>query len=73
MSLYLLEHQFLLLRSEFPPQEPTDWAQPVKLDCRCADCRQLQSFAEDPAQKVILRPGLISRSGLVSSDCVSVA
>jgi hypothetical protein len=44
--------EFLLLRSEFPPREPADWAQPVNLDCRCADCRQLQSFAEDPAQKV---------------------
>ena len=40
------------LCSEFPPREPADWAQPVKLDCRCADCRQLQSFAEEPAQKV---------------------
>jgi hypothetical protein len=52
LSLWKCAAEFLLLRSEFPPREPTDWAQPVKLDCRCADCRQLQSFAEDPAEKV---------------------
>jgi 2OG-Fe(II) oxygenase superfamily len=51
-SLWKGAAEFLLLRSEFPPREPADWAQPVKLDCRCAECRQLQSFAEDPAQKV---------------------
>ncbi|HEY0792046.1 MAG TPA: hypothetical protein VGD78_13365, partial [Chthoniobacterales bacterium] len=43
---------FLLARSEFSPPAPTDWAQPVKLDCDCADCRGLQAFAEDPARQV---------------------
>jgi len=52
LRLWKYAAEFLLLRSEFPPRKPTDWAQPVKLDCRCADCRQLQSFAEDPAQKI---------------------
>jgi len=51
-SLWKSAAEFLLLRSEFPPRKPTDWAQLVKLDCRCGDCRQLQAFAEDPAQKV---------------------
>ncbi|MBW0000927.1 MAG: 2OG-Fe(II) oxygenase [Verrucomicrobia bacterium] len=44
--------EFLLARSEFPPREPTDWAQPVNLACRCADCRELQAFAEDPVRQV---------------------
>jgi hypothetical protein len=52
LAIWKCASEFLLLRSEFPPREPADWAQPVKLDCRCADCQQLQSFAEEPAQKV---------------------
>src|SRR5262249_9226657 len=51
-SLWKYAAEFLLLRSECPPREPADWAQPLKLDCRCPDCRQLQSFAEDATQKV---------------------
>jgi 2OG-Fe(II) oxygenase superfamily len=52
LTLWKCAAEFLLRRSEFPPREPADWAQSVKLDCRCADCRQLQSFAEEPAQRV---------------------
>ena len=52
--LGLWEHavQFLLTRSEFPPQPPVDWAQTAKLNCRCPECRGLQSFVEDPARQI---------------------
>ena len=43
---------FLLARSEFPPSQPTDWAQPAKLDCGCADCAELKRFAEDPQSQI---------------------
>ena len=51
-SLWQHAAEFLLARSEFPPQEPTDWTQPVKLKCRCADCRELEAFAQDPVRQV---------------------
>jgi len=41
--------EFLLGRSEQPPESPTDWRQDVKMVCRCEDCRELQAFAHDPA------------------------
>ena len=41
--------EFLLARSEQPPQSPKDWRQDVKIVCRCDDCHELQAFALDPA------------------------
>ena len=43
--------EFLLHRSARPPQSPADWRQEVKLSCACADCRELQAFTLDPAEK----------------------
>jgi hypothetical protein len=43
---------FLLARSELPPAEPTDWAQPADIECRCADCRELEAFARNPNERV---------------------
>jgi 2OG-Fe(II) oxygenase superfamily len=40
--------EFLLVRSEQPPESPTDWRQDVKIVCRCDDCGELQAFAFDP-------------------------
>ena len=40
--------EFLLARSEQPPESPKDWRQDVKIVCRCDDCRELQAFALDP-------------------------
>jgi hypothetical protein len=37
---------------EFSPREPADWAQPVKISCRCPDCRELEAFARDPVRQV---------------------
>ncbi len=44
--------EFLLCRSEVPPEPPSDWRLDVKLSCSCPDCRELQTFARDPAQRV---------------------
>jgi hypothetical protein len=43
--------EFLLARSEQPPESPTDWRQDVKIVCRCDDCRELKAFAFDPARQ----------------------
>jgi hypothetical protein len=49
----LWEHsaEFLLLRSGEPPTAPKDWRQDVKLSCSCPDCRELLTFALDPAEQ----------------------
>ena len=44
--------EFLLLRSEVPPQPPSDWRLDAELSCTCADCRELQAFALDPNASV---------------------
>ena len=44
--------EFLLLCSEVPPEPPSDWRLNVELSCSCPDCRELQSFARDPVQRV---------------------
>jgi hypothetical protein len=44
--------EFMLRRSEVAPQPPSDWCLDVDLSCACPDCRELQSFARDPAERV---------------------
>ncbi len=44
--------ELLLERSEQPPQRPKDWAQPIDLDCSCADCQELEKFAADPDAQI---------------------
>jgi hypothetical protein len=44
--------EFLLMRSEVPPEPPADWKMDVEISCSCADCRELQAFAHDPAAQV---------------------
>ncbi|MEO5960923.1 MAG: hypothetical protein ABIR80_17585, partial [Opitutaceae bacterium] len=43
--------EFLLTRSESPPAPPKDWRQEATLSCRCADCRELETFARNPAER----------------------
>lgn len=50
--LWTSSAQFLLLRSEVPPQPPPDWRLQGRFTCTCADCRELQAFAGNPAEKV---------------------
>ncbi len=44
--------EFLLGRSEVSPEPPSDWNMDVEISCSCADCRELQAFARDPAAQV---------------------
>lgn len=43
---------FLLQRSEVPPQPPADWHLDAELPCTCADCLELQAFARDPRERI---------------------
>lgn len=51
-QLWTSAAEFLLLRSEVPPQPPSDWRLPAQLSCTCADCRELQAFAHSPTEHV---------------------
>jgi len=44
--------QFVLQRSEHPPEAPRDWRQEANLACSCTDCRELRAFANDPVEQV---------------------
>ncbi len=44
--------EFLLQRSEIPPKPPVDWRLSMELSCSCTDCRELQTFVRDPAERV---------------------
>jgi hypothetical protein len=44
--------EFLLQSSEIPPKPPLDWRLNIELSCACPDCRELQTFARDPAERV---------------------
>ncbi len=51
-TLWTSAAEFLLQRSEVPPQPPADWRLTAKVSCTCADCRELQAFARDPGERV---------------------
>lgn len=40
----------LLSRSEHPPRPPADWRLHAKISCSCADCAELQAFANSPTE-----------------------
>jgi hypothetical protein len=44
--------EFLLTRSEQAPPPPTDWKHDVTLSCRCEDCRELQAFGRNGAERM---------------------
>jgi 2OG-Fe(II) oxygenase superfamily len=44
--------EFLLRRSEAPPQPPSDWCLDAEFSCHCPDCKELKAFAHDPAERV---------------------
>lgn len=44
--------EWLLSRSEVPPQPPPDWRLDRRISCTCADCRELEAFVQDPVEKV---------------------
>ncbi len=50
--LWTRSAEWLLGRSAVPPQPPADWRFDVRLECSCADCRELQAFVLDPGAQV---------------------
>ena len=40
--------EHLLARSETPPEAPRTWVLPVRIDCDCERCAELQTFCDDP-------------------------
>ena len=50
--LWVHAAEFLLARSEVPPEPPADWRQEAAFSCRCEDCRELARFAAHPMQQV---------------------
>ena len=52
LHLWSRSVEFLLQRSETPPEPPSNWRLDVKLSCSCPDCRELQAFALDPVERV---------------------
>ena len=52
LRLWTHAGEFLLDRSEHPPEAPRDWRQAVKLACKCEDCRALETFARDAEAQV---------------------
>ena len=52
VHLWTRSAEFLLRRSEVPPEPPSDWHLDVRLSCSCPDCRELQAFALDPAERI---------------------
>jgi hypothetical protein len=52
LHLWTRSAEFLLQRSETPPEPPSDWRLEAKLSCSCSDCKELLIFAHDPAVRV---------------------
>lgn len=46
--LWVSAAEYLLTRSEHPPQPPADWRLDTKFSCSCEDCHGLRVFARDP-------------------------
>ena len=40
--------EFLLRRSQMPPEPPKDWTIGSSDECGCGNCRELKAFCEDP-------------------------
>ncbi len=51
--LWLQAAEFLLARSEHPPEEPRSWVRPAALHCPCRLCRELARFAASPTESVL--------------------
>ncbi len=43
-------------RKAHPPKEPTDWRRESATGCKCADCKELSRFLEDPKQQTLRLP-----------------
>ena len=52
VHLWTRSADFLLRRSEVPPEPPSNWCLDVELSCSCPDCRELQVFARDSVARI---------------------
>ena len=39
-------------RTAAPIEPPDDWSRDAKIDCKCADCKELAQFLRDPAEQL---------------------
>jgi hypothetical protein len=46
----------LQARAADPPREPADWRRDSATNCKCADCRELSRFLQDPDQETLRLP-----------------
>jgi hypothetical protein len=48
--------QALETRAADPPREPADWRRDSATGCKCADCRELSRFLQDPDRETLRLP-----------------
>ena len=48
--------EFLLTRSELPPEQPLDWRITADINCHCKYCTQLRAFCKDPSTQIARFP-----------------
>ena len=48
--------EFLLSRSELPPEQPLDWRITADINCHCEYCTKLRAFCKDPSTQIARFP-----------------
>ena len=48
--------EFLLTRSELPPEQPLDWRITADINCHCKYCTKLRTFCKDPSTQIARFP-----------------
>ncbi len=48
--------EFLLTRSELPPEQPLDWRITADINCHCEYCTKLRAFCKDPSTHIARFP-----------------
>ena len=48
--------EFLLTRSELPPEQPLDWRITADINCHCMYCTKLRAFCKDPSTQIARFP-----------------
>ncbi len=48
--------EFLLTRSELPPEQPLDWRITADINCHCKYCTKLRAFCKDPSTQIARFP-----------------
>ena len=55
-SLWYVSTNYLLQRSDTPPEQPKDWQISANTSCNCQHCRNLRKFCENPEQQIARFP-----------------